>query len=118
MTSEPTSPLLPPPYTPAYTPAVAEWPAAPADIPAPRIRWAGIVWGALFAILAAIALWTLAEPSRRAAVRDAVWVLADLQLSPGLVVAISVLVVGSILALIGAAALTRRAGRSHSNPLG
>ena len=101
----PTFESVPPPYVP-------EQPDAPATsqvLEAPRIRWAGIVWGALFAILAATALTILADPARRAAVRDAIMGLADAHVSPAVIVAISVLAVGGLLAVIGVTTLTRRA---------
>jgi hypothetical protein len=107
MTFEPASTFdsVPPPYVP-------EQPTAPTTtekLEAPRIRWAGIVWGTLFAVFSATALAVLADLARRAAVRDAIMGLADLHLSPAVIVAVSVLAVGGLLAVIGVTTLTRRA---------
>jgi hypothetical protein len=107
MTFEPASTFdsVPPPYVPDQP----EAPTITEKLEAPRIRWAGIVWGALFGIFAATALVVLADPARRAAVRDAIMGLADLHVSPAVIVAVSVLAAGSLLAVIGVTTLTRRA---------
>lgn len=39
----------------------------------PRTRWAAIVWGLLFAAIAATALWMIADDARRDAIADASW---------------------------------------------
>jgi hypothetical protein len=101
----PTFESVPPPYVPEQ----AEAPVTTQVLEAPRIRWAGIVWGALFATFAATALAILADPARRDALRDAITGLAELHVPPAVIVAVSVVVMGGFLAVIGAMTLTRRA---------
>lgn len=72
----------------------------------PRTRWAAIIWGLLFAIIAAGALWMLADADRRDAVTDGL-----LALTPTTVVTIALLSVGVLLLVGGAAGLIRRAQR-------
>jgi hypothetical protein len=62
----------------------------------PRIRWAGIVWGLIFAATGWFAVWTLAADSRRAAFAD--WFLTLDRTGWAVVGA---LVIGAILVLIG-----------------
>ncbi|MDR5701261.1 hypothetical protein [Agromyces aerolatus] len=60
--------LTPPPApsTPAPAPAAAPVAAEPAL--RARVRWAGIIWGLVFAVTAISMLWVLADPERREAV--------------------------------------------------
>lgn len=83
--------------------------AAPAPAAVPRIRWAGIVWGSFFALLAATGLWTLAEASRRAVIHDWLLTLTPGSINPGVIVGFSVLAVGLLLLIAGGVALLRRA---------
>lgn len=86
--------------------------ANPVAVPsahAPRIRWAGIVWGAFLAFLAGTGLWTLAEASRRAAVHDWFLTLAPGSVNPGFIVGFSILAIGLLLLITGGVALLRRA---------
>ncbi|MFK3678105.1 hypothetical protein ACI2IP_10250 [Microbacterium sp. NPDC090218] len=72
----------------------------------PRTRWAAIIWGLLFAAIAASALWMLADADRREAVADGL-----VSLTPTTLVTILVLTVGVLLLVGGAAGLIRRAQR-------
>ncbi|TQJ29621.1 hypothetical protein [Microbacterium sp. SLBN-146] len=83
--------------------------AAPAVAELPRIRWAGIVWGALLAAVAAVALVFAVVPDRRADVRALLLDLDPSTLNPGAVVGYVILAVGVALLLIGGAAVARRA---------
>ena len=93
----------PPPAAAAPVPAT-ECPAVPA---APRVRWAGIVWGSVFALVAIAALWTLAEASRLAGIRDWLLTLSPAELHPGWVIGIVVLAGGLLLLILGGVALLR-----------
>jgi len=81
-------------------------PDAPAGPTPPRTRWAAVIWGAFFAAVAAIGLWLLADPVRRAAVTDGVT-----SLTPGTVVAAALLSIGVLVLVAGATGLIRRAQR-------
>lgn len=112
----PTTPLDPPAAAdwapPPYAPDVVATPAAGTVYPAPRIRWAGIVWGIVFALIAAVSLWVLAAASRREAIRDWVLTLSPDTVSPGVVAGVLVLVVGGLLLIVGGIALLRRLSRT------
>jgi hypothetical protein len=82
------------------TPTTAETTAPP------RTRWAAIVWGLLFAAIAATALWMIADDARRDGVADAL-----VALTPITIVTILLLTVGVLLLVGGAAGLIRRAQR-------
>ena len=73
----------------------------------PRTRWAAIIWGLLFAAIAATALWMLADAGRREAVADGL-----LTLTPTTITTIVLLTVGVLLLVSGAAGLVRRAQRT------
>jgi hypothetical protein len=92
---------FPPPYTPTdvLTPPEAS----------PRVRWAGIVWGALFAAIAAVMLWTLTDATRRGAIHDWMLTLSPSTVTPGAVVGFSLLALGILLLVGGGVALLRRA---------
>lgn len=113
--AEETRPVVPvaEPTPPAYVPHIpspaVEIAAAPAAPAAPRVRWAGIVWGAVFALLAATALWVLAEASRIEALGEWLRTLAPGEFSPGWVIGIVVLAGGVLLLLLGGLALIRNA---------
>lgn len=72
----------------------------------PRTRWAAIIWGLLFAVIAAIALWMLADDDRRETLADGL-----LALTPTTVNMILVLTIGVLLLVGGAVGLIRRAQR-------
>lgn len=99
MTIEPTVPLDRPLDEPIAEPAH----------PAPRIRWAGIVWGSVFVVVAAVALGQLADASRREAIHEWLLTLTPATVSPGAVVGFVVLGLGVLLLVGGAVALLRRA---------
>lgn len=73
----------------------------------PRTRWAAIIWGLLFAVIAAIALWMLADDDRRETLADGL-----LALTPTTVNMILVLTIGVLLLVGGAVGLIRRAQRT------
>jgi hypothetical protein len=73
---------------------------------APRTRWAAIIWGLLFATIAALALGQLADPSRRETIADAL-----MTMTPTTITAIVLLTAGVLLLVGGAAGLIRRAQR-------
>jgi len=73
---------------------------------APRTRWAAIIWGLLFAGIAAAALSVLADAERRENVADAL-----LTMTPTTITAIVLLTAGVLLLVGGAAGLIRRAQR-------
>lgn len=87
--------------------APAPFDDSPATPLAPRVRWAGIVWGAVFALLAVGALWALAEASRVAVIRDWLLTLSPADLHPGWVIGIVVLAGGLLLLILGGVALLR-----------
>lgn len=76
----------------------------------PRIRWAAIIWGLLFAGIAATALWMLSDADRRATVADGV-----LSLTPTTIVTMILLTIGVLLLVTGAAGLVRRVQRKLSS---
>lgn len=76
----------------------------PETITAPRTRWAAIIWGTLFATIAAGSLWLFADDVRRAGVTD--WVTT---LTPATITTLAILSVGVLLVVAGAVGLIRRA---------
>jgi CDP-diglyceride synthetase len=72
----------------------------------PRIRWAGIIWGLVFAVIAAIVLWIVLEPARMELVADwwATLTAAGLWLTV-------LLVLGGLLLVAGVSGLARRGDR-------
>ena len=82
--------------------------AAPAPT-APRIRWAAIVWGLLFAGIASALLWVVTDVGNRDAA--SIWLKT---VSPATLVLVILLVVGGLLLVAGLASLLRRitSGRS------
>lgn len=75
-------------------------------ITAPRVRWASIVWGLVFAGVATAALWFLAGDDRRAALADGVSTL-----TPVTLLTIVLLTAGALLLVGGVAGLLRHAQR-------
>lgn len=122
MNTEPTAPLDPPapeastlalpePDTLSYPrdTAVEVPPRAAGTLSAPRVRWAGIVWGAAFALLAATAIWVLAEASRLDAIQEWLRDLTPGEVHPGWVIGFVALAGGLLLFLLGGLALLRNA---------
>ena len=72
----------------------------------PRTRWASIIWGAVFAALAALGLWTFLRPTGRHGLGD--WIMS---LTPGTMTAYSLLALGVLVLVIGLVGLLRRAQR-------
>ncbi|WP_461471306.1 hypothetical protein [Microbacterium sp. HJ5] len=101
MTNESTEPTVP-----LDPPSAAAAPGVPTP---PRVRWAGIVWGAFFALLAGGALWVLAEASRIEAIREWMRTLSPAQFHPGWVIGAVVLAGGVLLLILGGVALLRNA---------
>jgi len=112
MNTEPTVPLDPrvTEQPPAFEPPVFDRPAdaAPTPPPAPRIRWAGIVWGLVFAAIAVVSLWVLAAASRREAIAAWAKALSPESVSPGVLLGVLVLGLGALLIVVGGIALLRR----------
>lgn len=79
--------------------------ARSAPLLAPHIRWAGILWGLVFAATAGVLLWLLADGSRRGAV--SVWLLHT---PPATVLLVVLLGVGGLLFVAGLASVLRRVG--------
>jgi apolipoprotein N-acyltransferase len=106
----------------ATAPTAPTAPAAPAfhsdTLTPPRTRWAAIVWGLLFATVAAVSIWLIADDDRRAGISD--WALS---LTPVTISTLLILTIGVLLLVAGASALLRRAqrrmsGREAQHPLG
>lgn len=99
--SSPTVPVDPAPLS-----VSAALTADPATL-RPRTRWAAIIWGAVLATIAAVALWVTVSPDRRTALAD--WTVS---LSPAAVAAYVVLVLGAIALVAGLVGILRRAQRA------
>lgn len=85
-------------------------PAAPPVLaPAPRTRWAGIVWGLALGALAAAGIWLASGAGRIDAL--ATWAQ---ELAPATAIGYAVLGVGALLLLTGLVGLLRRAQRAMS----
>lgn len=69
----------------------------------PRIRWAGIVWGLVFAGLAATVLWIVLDPARMELVAD--WWAT---LTPGGLILTVLVALGALLLVAGLSSLGRR----------
>ena len=69
----------------------------------PRIRWAGIVWGLVFAGLAATVLWIVLDPARMELVAD--WWTT---LTPGGLILTVLVALGALLLVAGLSSLGRR----------
>ncbi|GAA1141373.1 hypothetical protein GCM10009651_26880 [Microbacterium natoriense] len=80
---------------------------AAASAPAPpRTRWAAIIWGTLFAVIAGNAIFLLADDARREGIAG--WML---DLTPMTVTSFALLVAGGLVLLLGAIGLIRRVQR-------
>ena len=120
-----TKPMPTEPETPAASAAAAP-PVATAELPeaepawlhhrteprplrtTPRVRWAGVIWGLIFAATGAFTAWTLLAQDRRAAFSH--WILT---LGGGGWVIVGAVAIGTLLLVIGLIeglkAATRRA---------
>jgi hypothetical protein len=98
-------------FVPSVPPAAGE-PALPGATAAgsaptaPRVRWAGIVWGLVLAAIAATGVWILTDAQRRTAITTFM-----LDLTPAAAIAYVVLVVGGFALVAGIVGLARRAQR-------
>lgn len=93
--------------TEAGTAAATDASALPADaVTPPRTRWAAIVWGLLFAAVAATSLWLIADDERRSGVAD--WALT---LTPVTISTLMILTIGVLVLVTGASALLRTVQR-------
>ncbi|MDN3445709.1 hypothetical protein [Microbacterium sp. APC 3901] len=72
----------------------------------PRTRWAAIVWGVLFAAVAATSMWLIAADDRRSAIAD--WALT---LTPVTISTLMILTIGVLVLATGASALLRTVQR-------
>lgn len=77
----------------------------------PRIRWAGIAFGILFAVAGAVAIWAVASDDRRAGIREQLLTFDPTVLSPGVLAGAAVIALGAVLLAIGGAVLLRRLRR-------
>lgn len=84
---------------------LAEAPAT-ASAPAPRTRWAAIVWGLCFAVIAWFGIWMLSDGERHDSVTD--WFAS---LNPGTITAFALLTLGALVLVSGLVGLIRRAQR-------
>ncbi|BDZ54282.1 hypothetical protein [Agromyces marinus] len=109
--AEPTAVLSPPEATGRTEATAVLHPSEPTAAGAgdgPRIRWAGILWGLVFAAIAATTLWTVVDPERRDAA-SAWWS----SLEPAMLGLMLLLALGGILLVAGLAGVLRRASRSR-----
>jgi hypothetical protein len=92
--------LTPPPAPATSTPAAGPLTAEPAL--RARVRWAGIIWGLVFAAAAVTMIWVLAEPERRESV-DLWWA----GLTPAGLGLTALIVAGGLLLIGGLTGLAR-----------
>lgn len=83
---------------------------AASALPAPRTRWAAIIWGLVFAGIAAWALWAFSDPERRTEVAG--WI-GDLTVASA--IAYGVLALGSLVLILGLSGILRRVQRRREN---
>ncbi|WP_395638986.1 hypothetical protein [Pseudolysinimonas sp.] len=76
------------------------------QLPGPRIRTGAVIWGLLLVAIAAITLWTVIDPGRRAAAMDAVTALDGFGWT-----IVGVVTFGGILTLIALGAVIRQGQR-------
>ncbi|MFF2370736.1 hypothetical protein [Agromyces sp. NPDC058110] len=88
-------------------PAASAASAAPA--PRPTIRWGALVWALVFGGTAALTLWILVDPSRRA--EATAWMV---ELSPLAASLYALIGVGVVVALFGLVGLIRRGERART----
>lgn len=77
-----------------------------AQLPRPRIRTGAVIWGLMLVAIAAITLWTVTDPVRRAAAMDAVTALDGFGWT-----IVGVVTFGGILTLIALGAVIRQGQR-------
>ncbi|WP_259363390.1 hypothetical protein [Microbacterium esteraromaticum] len=109
MSTEPTVPLSDLNETlPMDEPTTAALDDASARLssPAPRTRWAAIIWGVCFAAVAWFGIWMLSATTRQNAITD--WFAS---LSPGTMTATVLLGVGVLVLISGLVGLIRRMQR-------
>ena len=80
-------------------------------LPAPRTRWAAIIWGAVFAAIALWALRVFGDVEGRIAL--AMWIGG---LTPASAVGYLVLALGTLVLVLGLIAVLRRAQRRRETP--
>lgn len=97
----------------APPPPIATPPAGPDAQPRPRTRWAGVVWGLVFAALAAGGLRLAAGP--HAIEEISAWVQ---QVEPATLIAYGLLAVGGLVLVTGLVGLARRAQKRLARPHG
>lgn len=81
----------------------------PSSAVGPRIRWGAISWAAIAGLVAAATLYFAADPTRR--INLSRWLL---QLTPGGIVLIVALAIGTLLVILGLLAAIRSAGRRQN----
>lgn len=81
--------------------------AADDTAPGPRTRWAGIVWGLVFAGLAIAGVWLTGDADRVDALSE--WLQ---QLDAGTAIAYGLLALGGLVLVLGLTGLLRRAQRA------
>lgn len=88
---------------PPAAPPLAEPPSAGDRRVGPVVRWAGILWGLVFAAIAAATLWVVVDARRRDAASE--WWGS---LAPGMLALLVIAAVGFVLLIAGIAGLLRR----------
>ncbi|WP_298039242.1 hypothetical protein [uncultured Microbacterium sp.] len=82
-------------------------PAPGQDVEGPRIRWAAIIWGAVFAALAAWGLWHTAGAGRFGALQENI--VSFLMLADAATITIGViLTIGAVVLIIGLVGIARQ----------
>ena len=76
------------------------------QLPRPRIRTGAVIWGLLLVAIAAVTLWTVVDPGRRAATIDAVTALDGFGWT-----IVGVVTFGGLLTLIALGAVIRQGQR-------
>jgi len=87
---------------------LSQWGKAPQRT-APRIRWAGIIWGLMFLAAGWFALWTLTAAARRSAFSG--WILT---LGDGGWMIVAAFALGGLLLVLGLIAALRAASRPRA----
>ncbi|GAA3029729.1 hypothetical protein [Microbacterium dextranolyticum] len=86
--------------------ASGDAPAPAAPLGAPRVRWAGIVWGLVLAGVASAAVWMTSSPAGVDGLVD-----TARGVTPGMLVAVAPLTLGGLVLVTGLVGLLRRAQR-------
>jgi len=98
--------VLPTEVLPPAAESVAHEPPAP--LARPRVRWAGILWGLAFALIATYGLWVTAAPG---AVDDLT--ARAVHLSPTTIAAGTLIALGTLALIAGLVGLLRHAQRAR-----